>query len=283
MPYSVVEHRLTLNGKRVPYRATPNKSGVIKPEIMVLHDTAGRIEGNSSVEWLCNPQAGASAHLVIARDGGVTQLAPLNAATWHAGRSDYKGRENVNGFSIGIEIVNPGSMGALNGKAIPWWKQEFDIAEYGIERRKTKEHGDAWWMPYPAKQLEAVKEIGRAIVQAYSLKDVTTHWAISPGRKVDTNPLFPLAEARAYMLGGLAPVPSAEKKEPKPGTLGTVTAASLNFRKSPMGEITGSLPRGTSIEINSEKDGWLHVTTPAGYSGYVSALYVQRERAIDAN
>jgi N-acetylmuramoyl-L-alanine amidase len=279
MAYSVSGHRLALDGVRVAQKPTPNKSGVITPEVLVLHDTAGRIEGSgeSSIEWLCNPTAGASAHLVLGRDGKVTQLAPFNVACWHAGRSSYKGRENVNAFSIGIEIVNPGSMGFIGGKAIPWWKQEFDVAEYGIERRKTPEHGDAWWMPYTPKQLEACRGIGRALVIEYGLKDVTTHWAIAPGRKVDTNPLFPLVAQRAFMLGGISSVPTPEVKEPKPGVLGTVTASSLNFRKSPMGEIVGTLPKGTSIEINSESNGWMHVTTPAGHAGYVSALYVQRQ------
>lgn len=281
MNVEVRNHLLFLDGKQVPFRATPNKSGVIKPQVLVMHDTAGRIEdgGASSVSWLCNPKARASAHIVMGRDGEIVQLAPFNIATWHAGASSYRGRSNVNAFSIGIEIVNPGAMTERGGKAKPWWDQLFDIAQYGIERKKTKEHGEALWMPYTAAQIAMSKDMGRAIVRAYGLTDVTTHWFIAPGRKVDTNPLYPLAEVRAFALDtAFVPPAEPEKKPdaPKPdGKIGVVTADKLNFRRSPMGEITGSLPKGTRIEINSQVEEWLHVTTPAGYSGYVHGGYVE--------
>ena len=45
-----------------------------------------------------------SAHLLISRDGDVTQYVPLNKKAWHAGDSAFKGRKNCNEFSIGIEL-----------------------------------------------------------------------------------------------------------------------------------------------------------------------------------
>ena len=45
-----------------------------------------------------------SAHLLISRVGDVTQYVPLNKKAWHAGNSIFKGRENCNEFSIGIEL-----------------------------------------------------------------------------------------------------------------------------------------------------------------------------------
>ena len=45
-----------------------------------------------------------SAHLFIKRDGKIIQFVPLNLRAWHAGISKYKGRENFNDFSIGIEL-----------------------------------------------------------------------------------------------------------------------------------------------------------------------------------
>ena len=74
------------------------------------HARAARLDQESSVRWLCDKSAKASAHLVIGRAGEVLQLAPANNATWHAGQSSWRSRPNVNGFSIGIEIVNPGIM-----------------------------------------------------------------------------------------------------------------------------------------------------------------------------
>jgi N-acetylmuramoyl-L-alanine amidase len=56
-------------------------------------------------------------------------------------------------------------------------------------------------MPYTDVQVAMVTSLGKAIVGAYLLKDVSTHFAISPGRKVDVNPLFPLEQVRKATLG----------------------------------------------------------------------------------
>lgn len=45
-----------------------------------------------------------SAHLFIRRDGHVMQFVPFDRRAWHAGRSQYQGRNECNDFSIGIEL-----------------------------------------------------------------------------------------------------------------------------------------------------------------------------------
>jgi N-acetyl-anhydromuramoyl-L-alanine amidase len=45
-----------------------------------------------------------SSHLLIDRQGGVTQYVPFDRKAWHAGESVYSGRSNCNDFSIGIEL-----------------------------------------------------------------------------------------------------------------------------------------------------------------------------------
>jgi AmpD protein len=45
-----------------------------------------------------------SAHLLIRRDGKIIQYVPFNQRAWHAGVSNYQGREKCNDFSIGIEL-----------------------------------------------------------------------------------------------------------------------------------------------------------------------------------
>ncbi|STZ14178.1 1,6-anhydro-N-acetylmuramyl-L-alanine amidase AmpD [Moraxella caviae] len=45
-----------------------------------------------------------SAHLLIERDGTVTQFVNFNDRAWHAGQSCYLGRANCNDFTIGIEL-----------------------------------------------------------------------------------------------------------------------------------------------------------------------------------
>ena len=45
-----------------------------------------------------------SAHCLIRRDGEIIQYVPFNKRAWHAGQSNYQGREKCNDFSIGIEL-----------------------------------------------------------------------------------------------------------------------------------------------------------------------------------
>jgi AmpD protein len=45
-----------------------------------------------------------SSHLFIDRKGELYQFVPLDKRAWHAGESNYLGRENCNDFSIGIEL-----------------------------------------------------------------------------------------------------------------------------------------------------------------------------------
>lgn len=150
--------------------------------------------------WFADPRAKVSAHLVVEIDGSVTQMVDFDRKAWHAYPSSWRGRNGCNSFAIGIEIVNPGALAPVggwskfDGAGLASFGQKFDGA---IECR-TAAHGHACWLPYTPAQIEAVKRICRALVEAYPIKEIVTHWQVSPGRKVDTNPLFPLDDVRAY-------------------------------------------------------------------------------------
>jgi AmpD protein len=45
-----------------------------------------------------------SSHLLIDRRGLIVQFVPFDLVAWHAGVSSFKGRDNCNQFSIGIEL-----------------------------------------------------------------------------------------------------------------------------------------------------------------------------------
>lgn len=53
--------------------------------MIVCHITEGSYAG--AVSWLCNPDAEASAHFVVAKDGRVTQLVELTDSAWCNGTS----------------------------------------------------------------------------------------------------------------------------------------------------------------------------------------------------
>lgn len=183
----------------VPWKASRSSGGPMTPTLIVLHDTAGRLDKGSSVSWFCSKECNTSAHIVVERDGSITQMVPFNKKAFHAGRSSWKGREFCNAFSIGIEIVNPGELDA-HGKA--WFGQTFPDSV----RKTTKEHGTANWIGYTPEQVSAVTEICRALVDQYEIHDITTHWFISPKRKVDPGPLFPLEELRAAVFPASSPI-----------------------------------------------------------------------------
>ncbi len=45
-----------------------------------------------------------SSHVLIKRSGEIVQFVPFHKRAWHAGQSNFQGRERCNDFSIGIEL-----------------------------------------------------------------------------------------------------------------------------------------------------------------------------------
>lgn len=95
-----------------------------------------------------------SAHFTIGKDGSIVQNVSTFDRAWHAGVStDHFGRQNVNHFSVGIELVN------LNdGKD-----------------------------PYPQAQLDALRAIIAVLKRRFPIKQLTSHEYIAKpfGRKND--------------------------------------------------------------------------------------------------
>lgn len=212
----IENHKLT----GIRYQAAQWIWGEITPEIVVLHDTASNTAPGSAAAFLAENNAKVSVHFVVEIDGTVTQQVPTNRRAGHAGKSTFNGRSNCNEFSIGIEIVNPGQMTRIDDKrARTWYGDELAINLFGIQEVETKQHGRGLWMPYGAPQIEAVLQLLTALFRDIpSLTDITTHWYVSPGRKIDTNPLFPLEHLRARVLGRDDPADVAAEAGSEPAT-----------------------------------------------------------------
>jgi N-acetylmuramoyl-L-alanine amidase len=202
-----------------------NKGGYIKPRLIIVHDTAGGLDAAGSIAWLRNPQAKASAHFVVSREGAVTQLVSCNLKAWHAGKSSYHGVANVNDFAVGIEIVNPGELqpsGPASARAsfgAVFENKKYDIQEVGpVENliymdgklKPILTHSAALWMPYTQAQLDAVLSLCLDLKDAYGITEVVPHWYIAPKRKVDTNPLFPLRWLQGKLAGRSTDTPLVE-------------------------------------------------------------------------
>lgn len=113
-------------------------------DAIVLHSTEGLMPGTA--HWLCNPTSQVSAHYVIARDGAVYNLVPVDNRAWHAGVSVYNGRAEWNDFSIGIELehVRGSDYPTAQMAALDWLCRHL-IATYPIRRDLIAAH--RWLAP----------------------------------------------------------------------------------------------------------------------------------------
>lgn len=201
----ISHHRLIADrGESLCHVETPNLGEAMTPEYLVIHYTAG-CSAEGAVAWLCDPAARASAHLVIGHDDRLTQLAPFNRIAWHAGRSRWAGRSNVNSCSIGIELDNAGRLERVGER----WRSSIGLREYPDNQVLIANHQHdrpgtppCGWHRYSQAQLAAAGEVGMLLVREYALKDVVGHDDIAPGRKSDPGPAFPLASFRTLLLGG---------------------------------------------------------------------------------
>jgi N-acetylmuramoyl-L-alanine amidase len=229
---------------------------VIMPEVVVIHDTASRLDAGSAANYLRTTDK-ASVHYVIEVDGAIVQQVPTNRRASHAGHSTFQGRHDVNAFSIGIELVNPGRMTRAGfGGAVSWWGKDFGYSEFKLVDMTTPEHGAGVWMPYPEAQIAALMGLLEALFNyVKTLRDITTHWYISPGRKIDTNPLFPLESIRARILGRDDPAQAAADaggSEPRSASWVRIRVqGSLNIRRWPSfnPNVIGSVPDGTEVPV----------------------------------
>ena len=95
-----------------------------------------------------------SAHILIERDGSLIQFVPFNKCAWHAGESNYAGRDSCNEFSIGIELK--GSI-----------KEEFTSKQYSV-----------------------LNDLLYTLKEEYGEMKIVGHSEIAPNRKNDPGPFF---------------------------------------------------------------------------------------------
>jgi AmpD protein len=98
-----------------------------------------------------------SAHLLIDRQGVITQFVPFSKRAWHAGQSNFDGRSECNDFSIGIEL-------------------------------EGTDH-----LLFEKKQYETLSQVIQLLLQTYPdirRERIVGHSDIAPGRKTDPGPAF---------------------------------------------------------------------------------------------
>ena len=115
-----------------------------------------------------------SSHLLIRRDGELLQFVSFHKRAWHAGASNFQGRETCNDFSIGVELEGTD-----------------DVA-------------------YEPAQYTRLATITRALMRAYpgiASSRIVGHSDVAPGRKTDPGPAFDWPRLRAQLRARLGASP----------------------------------------------------------------------------
>jgi len=102
-----------------------------------------------------------SAPFLVRRDGSLLQFVSCDQRAWHAGRSSWRGRDDCNDFSIGVELE-------------------------GLE-------GDT----FEAVQYDALVALAAGLARRYAIGAVAGHEHVAPGRKGDPGAGFDWARLRA--------------------------------------------------------------------------------------
>lgn len=265
-----------LKGEDITFKESPNHGGSFGsnlPDTIIVHYTAGS-SAESSVNTLCDPRIKASAHLVIGRDRKITQLTPFNTITWHAGRSEYEGRIGFNKYSIGIEIDNAGQLTKCNGGYKAWFGKIYPEEEV-IEAVHRNESTPAYWHLYTEEQITIVHDICINLVETYGISRILGHEEISPNRKSDPGPAFPLDKLRERVLYRDRADDGPEESQIAKNS-GLVTASKLNIRSSPMltaATVAPPLSKGTVVNILKETDDWYEVQVQT--KGWVKKEYIK--------
>jgi len=169
---NIEQHKLT----QATQIASPNfddRPNMNDISLLVIHCIslpAGEFGGDYINQLFCNQlnpaahpyfqtiyQLQVSAHLLIRRTGEIVQYVPFDKRAWHAGQSNYEGRERCNDFSIGIELE-------------------------GTEL-----------IPYTNTQYEQLNVVITALLANYSTlskQHITGHSDIAPNRKTDQGVSF---------------------------------------------------------------------------------------------
>jgi AmpD protein len=118
-----------------------------------------------------------SAHFVVRRDGAVLQFVSIDDRAWHAGRSNWAGRDECNDWTIGIELE-------------------------GLE-------GDT----FEPAQYAALERLLPAIDRNRAIRHVVGHEHVAPGRKIDPGPGFDWPGLAARLRWDAARIPPARPRD----------------------------------------------------------------------
>lgn len=147
----------------------PRPDGAII-DMLVLHYT-GMVDADAALQRMTDAATQVSAHYMIKEDGTIYQLVDEARRAWHAGVACWRGHEDINSRSVGIELVNPGH-------------------EFG-------------YRAFPEPQMTALISLATDIVARHTIpaRNIVGHSDVAPARKSDPGELFEWQRFAAAGLG----------------------------------------------------------------------------------
>lgn len=192
MGFIIKDNRL----KGVPFKGAADSGGVIEPTGIVVHYTAGANKESDLEVLTAEDQRYVSSHVLIGRDGSITQMVDFNVAAYHAGRSSWDGQQNCNDFTIGIEISNFGPLIKRCGRYYAWprnFGRPLDLNRNVFAgKHKNEECSYEYWEGFTCSAMHCVMRLCQSLIKTYPIKFIVGHDDIAPGRKIDPGPAFPL-------------------------------------------------------------------------------------------
>ena len=163
-------------------RPSPNFDERQLPVSMIVLHYTGMPDAEGALDRLTSPEAKVSCHYLVDEDGSIYRLVDEGKRAWHAGKSRWRGIEDVNSASIGIEIVNPGH-------------------ELG-------------YRPFAEEQIDALLPLVAQIKERHRITrgNVVGHSDIAPMRKQDPGELFPWSRLARLRLA--LPRPTRKLMDP---------------------------------------------------------------------
>ncbi|MCC5914613.1 MAG: amidase [Balneolaceae bacterium] len=242
------------------------------PDTIVIHYTAGPSVA-SAINTFRDPAVESSAHLLVDFDGSVAQLIPFSNIAWHCGRSSWLDLNGINRYSIGIEVVNAGPLEKSGNLWYAWYGRSYKREEVvrAIHRNEDKR---TYWHRFTEEQIDSVMNICKVLTKKYKIRYILDHEEISPGRKRDPGPAFPLEKIRERVLVSDR---SGRNHEEGLNEKAFVSAPSLNVRSGPgtnFDIISQPLSRRTEVLITDRENGWAHVEFTV--TGWVSENYIHK-------
>ena len=146
------------SNKSLNYSKKSRKLKNIK--FLIIHYT-GMQSTRASLQRLKNPKSKVSCHYFITKNGVIYRMVEDDKVAWHAGKSKWKNKNNLNKYSLGIEIQNKGH-------------------QFGYEK-------------FTKKQINALIQLLKILVKKYKIKknNILGHSDIAPLRKIDPGENFP--------------------------------------------------------------------------------------------